>query len=219
MNTSFAACRPFVTVMMLTCLISCSSAVHDPQVKASKDIFLKTRRTYLQGAVVGAVLGAGTGAIIGNQSNNKNGALVGALVGTGVGALGGLLYAKHVVNQRQAYANAAAYLKACTKIAREQKNAAEKYNSTLAQRTNAVRANSKVVSGTIQDSKVVLARLKQEIELQESALTQAQQEKVSGEYAAAQSSQINALKAEQRRLEAHIERLSQNDEPAIIGGN
>lgn len=219
MSSLFTACRPWVTAVMLASLSSCSITRHDPQVNSAKHAYLQTRKTYVQGAAMGAVLGAGPGAVIGRQIGNKSGGFSGAIIGAAVGGIGGLAYANHVVKQRQAFATAAAYLQACTEAARAERAAAASYNATLTRRITAVRGDSEVVSATIQDSKVVLARLKQEIDLQESVLSTVREAAVSNQYLTAQAVQIGALKAEQKRLETSIERLSQPDEPTVVGGS
>jgi len=145
---------------------------------------------------------------------------MGALIGAGVGALGGLMYAQHVVNQRRIYANAAAYLNDCTKVAKAQRQAVTKYNQTLDTRRLAIQSDSKKVEGTIKDSQAVLARLQEEIELQTAALEIARSERGSGANFSAQQTQISALRAEEKRLIAHIERLNAtSSEPGIISGN
>jgi len=189
-------------------MTSCATTSHDPSVRQARDGVLKTRTTYLQGAALGALGGAGAGAIIGNQTNNDRGAEIGAIIGGVGGAFAGLAYAQHVVQQRQYYQDAASYLTDCTRVAENRRSNVEKYNSTLSSRTASIRKDQQMIRGTIQDSNQVLAQLREETQRQETALAQARSEGVSSSLIRKHEKKISALKAEERRLVAQVENLS-----------
>lgn len=206
----------WVGAAVLPALVLASCAVHDPEVAGARDQFLKTRKTYLTGAAIGTAAGAVSGAGIGYLADGRDGARSGALIGGAIGLVGGLVHAHHVVEQRRAYSDAAAHLGDCTRVAEEQRANARNYNRTLDRRISEVRRDDAMVRGTIQDSNKVRSRLQEEIRLQEQALAQARREGVGRVKAQNQQAKINALKAEENRLDAHIERLSaESGEPAL----
>jgi len=205
--------RICITSLLIFSLASCATKpqAHDPDISAARNKVMSTRKTYLQGALIGAALGAGTGAIIGNQSHNAHGAETGAIAGAIVGLAGGLLYANHVVHQRQQFKSAGDYLDGCSKVAREQQSSVEKYNNTLAARSRSIAKDEAVLRGSIADSRDVQKRLKQEIKMQEEALDQAKSEGVSLSRQKSQGARIAALKQEERRLEASIDRMTRQE--------
>lgn len=215
MKTTF---RTGLTALLIVSLASCAAgpSSHDPAVAAARNNVLATRKTYLSGALIGAAMGAGAGAIIGNQSNGRNGALAGALAGAAVGLAGGLLYANHVVHQRQAFKDAGDYLNGCARIAREQQASVKKYNDTLSFRSRSIAKDEALLRGSIADSRDVQKRLNREIELQEAALAQSKAEGVSLSRQRAQSAQITALKHEERRLEASLDRMISQQESSRL---
>jgi len=208
--------RSGITVLLCISLSSCSTT-HDPAMnKARQDVF-KTRTTYIQGGATGALLGAaagaGLGAAIGAGSNKAAvGALVGAAAGALVGLAGGLLYAHHVVNQRRAYANADAYLDACTRIAAEQHGSIARYNQTLHEQLDSIMADRDALHGEIEGANRVLKRLKDEIALQKQALKNAQSENVSSDQITAHKAQLEALEHDEDNLTADLERLTAHEQ-------
>jgi len=219
-----ALLRPSIAVVTSISLIACSSPPHDPAVAAARQNVLKTRKTYIQGVAAGAALGAaagaGIGAIAGSTSGRAGpGALVGLGVGAVVGGIGGFFYAQHVVSQRRMYASAGEYLTACTSVASAQRASVQNYNNTLAERRDAIATDKRQLTASIEDSEKVRTRLRQEIKLQQDALTQARSENVPQSKINDQLRQIALLKTEDRRLTAEIDRLTALDSEAVLSSN
>jgi len=89
-------------------------------------------KTQNQGAGIGAAGGAAVGAIIGQLiGRDTKSTIIGAAIGGLAGAVGGGLYANHVVNQKGKYASEEAYLNDCIASADKVNTETQQYNDTL----------------------------------------------------------------------------------------
>lgn len=205
-----------VPVMLVSCVTNdgtTHASVHNPRVVAA-------RHTYSQGLVMGTVAGAaigmGVGRIIAN-SRNAGAApavvLAATLIGAAVGAAAGGLYAAHVVNQRNQFANAELYLDGCIAQARHSAQRATSYNATLADEIARTRKGDPAVRGMIEDSRAVLDSLNKEIDLQRRAVAQAQSENASPQRIQALNDEIVVLEKRRDSLQFYINGLNRKIVP------
>jgi uncharacterized protein YcfJ len=193
-------------------LTACST--HRTPIAAARDDYLKVSapavegaKTRAQGAVIGALVGAAIAVAV-SAALGVDVTPLAPAVGAGVGTLVGIAYAEHVVHERQAYANASAYLAARRAALSSHIAAAHKFNTVLDHELTSLATDHTQTESAIDDADKVRQRLREEIEREEDALTKSRQEGVSEGDVSQQEQRINDLRAEESRLATHLDRLS-----------
>ena len=194
--------RTVTMACLLTLFSSCVST--GPQ----NARIVQAKNTYRQGIIIGGLGGAAAGAIIGNQRGGREERLKGAAIGFAAGVVSGALWANHVVNQRNRYANAELYLDDCIKQADHTLARSRAFNHTLASEIERTEQGDASIAASIADSNEVLASIKREIGMQKSALSRARGERAARPKIAVLERRIMSLESERGMLESHIRRLS-----------
>lgn len=221
MRTPGRSRRCVALLTALALLAGCSA--RRPSVSTARSDYMEASaptvegtNTRLQGAALGALAGAALGAIAGAALGGGNAAGLGAAIGGGVGTAAGLGYAEKVVRDRQAYANASAYLAARGEALNGQIAAARRFNETLDTELGAARADQRSVEAAIEDAGQVRSQMRQDIERETSAVAESRGEGVPAGELALHEQRIGQLQAEETRLTAHLARLTDSPPTGTI---
>jgi hypothetical protein len=203
-----------VWLLLLLVMIFMNGCAHRTRIAEARDDYLEVSappveggKTRAQGLLIGAAIGAVLGVLLSLALGIDVTGLA-AGIGSGVGAAAGIAYAEYVIRERQKYADASAYLAARAAVLDSHIEAARNFNGILAGEMGSLRTDQEKLDAAIDDAERVAERMRVELAVQRETLEQARRDRVPDGELSQQEMRIDLLRAEESRLAAHIERLS-----------